>query len=74
MEKKNCIRFYFVSFFLIACEFAAFAQPGDDDGGGGLEEGSDPQPASIDSTLIVLLVMGILFAFYTYLKHKRAIK
>jgi len=45
-----------------------FAQPGDDDGSGGLE-GTDPQPADIDSRLILLLLLGIVFAFFTLKKN-----
>ncbi len=70
---KNTLKFYFVTLLLLASDFVAFAQPGDDDDGGGLEGGGDPQPAPIDSKLIILLVLGVLFVFYTYRKHKRAV-
>jgi hypothetical protein len=71
---KNILKFYFVTLFLLASDFVAFAQPGDDDdGGGGGLEGGDPQPAPIDSKLIILLILGIIFVFYTYRKQKRAI-
>ncbi|NNT72035.1 hypothetical protein HKT18_07405 [Flavobacterium sp. IMCC34852] len=69
---KNSLKFYFVTLLLLAFDFVAFAQPGDDDGGGGLE-GDDPQPAPIDSKLTILLIVGILFVFYTYKKSKRTI-
>lgn len=71
---KNILKFYFVTILLFATDFAAFAQsgPGDDDGGGGLE-GGDPQPAPIDSKLIVLLIVGVIFVFYTYRKDKKAV-
>ena len=53
--------------------FAAGAGPGDDDGSGGLEGTGDPQPASINSKLILLLVVGMIFAFYTIRKqYKKA--
>lgn len=71
---KNILKFYFVTLLLLASDFAAFAQPGDnDDGGGGGLEGGDPQPAPINSKLIILLILGVLFVFYTYRKHKRAV-
>ncbi len=69
---KNSLKFYFVTLLLLASDFVAFAQPGDDDGGGGLE-GDDPQPAPIDSKLIILLIIGILFVFYTYKKSRRTV-
>lgn len=51
-------------------DFVTFAQPGDDDGGGGLE-GDDPQPAPINSKLILLAIMGILFVLYTFNNSKK---
>jgi len=51
-------------------DFIAFAQPGDDDGGGGLE-GGDPEPAPIDSKLILLAITGILFAVYSFRKNRK---
>lgn len=70
---KNILKFYFVT-LLLASDFVAFAQggPGDDDGGGGLE-GGDPQPAPIDSKLALLLIVGLVFVFYTYRKNKKAV-
>lgn len=49
--------------------FIAFAQPGDDDGSGGLEGTSDPQPADINGKLILLLILGLVFAFYIFRKN-----
>ncbi|WP_284651380.1 signal peptidase [Flavobacterium terrisoli] len=71
---KNNLKFYFVTLFLIASDFVVFAQggPGDDDGGGGLE-GGDPQPAPINSKLILLAITGVLFVIYTYRKNKRTV-
>lgn len=46
-----------------------FAQPGADDGGGGLE-GNDPPPTPINGKLILLAIIGVSFVFYT-LKEKR---
>lgn len=60
--KKN-LEFYFIAFFLIAIDFIAFAQPSDDDSGGGLEDGGDPQPAPIDSKLLFLSIIGVFICF-----------
>lgn len=50
-------------------DFISFAQPGQDQPGGGLE-GDDPPPAPINGKLILLAIAAVLFAFYT-LKNKR---
>jgi hypothetical protein len=55
---KACI----LSFVLLS-DFVMFAQPGNDDGGGGLE-GGDPTPAPINTKLILLLALGLVFAFF----------
>ena len=68
---KNLIRLYLLSFFLLS-DFVLFAQPEDDDIGGGVG-GNDPQPAPINSKLILLAIMGILFVVYTFRKNKKAI-
>ena len=68
---RNFYKFYLLSFILLS-DFVLFAQPGDDDPGGGVG-GNDPQPAPINSTLILLAIMGILFVFYTFRKNKKAI-
>ena len=62
--EKNLFKIYVVSFLLLT-DFILFAQPGDNDGGGGLE-GGDPVPAPIDTKLIWLCIVAILFAFYSY--------
>lgn len=60
--------------FILLSDFVVFAQPGDDDGGaGGGLEGGDPQPAPINSKLILLAIMGVLFVMYTFRKNKKAI-
>ncbi|MGV3697205.1 hypothetical protein [Flavobacterium sp.] len=66
---RKLYKFYLLTFIALS-DFVAFAQPGDDDGGGGLE-GGDPEPAPIDSRLILLAVTGILFAMYTFRKNRR---
>ncbi|WP_298116187.1 hypothetical protein [Flavobacterium sp.] len=65
---KSIFKFCFLSFMLLS-NFIAFAQPGDDDGSGGLEDTSDPQPADINGKLILLLILGIVFAFYIIRKN-----
>ena len=66
---RKLYKFYLLSLILLS-DFVAFAQPGDDDGGGGLEDG-DPQPAPINSKLILLAIMGIVFVLYTFNKSKK---
>jgi hypothetical protein len=68
---RKFYKFYLLSFILLS-DFVAFAQPGDDDGGGGLE-GDDPQPTPINGKLVVLAITGILFVLYTYKNNKRAV-
>ena len=62
--KNNLFRLYLLSFFLLT-DFIIFAQPGQDQPGGGLE-GDDPPVASINGKLILLAAVAVLFAFYTY--------
>ena len=70
---KNIYKFYLLTFVLLS-DFVVFAQPGDDDGGGGGGlEGGDPQPAPINSKLIILAIMGIVFVMYTFRKNKKII-
>lgn len=66
--KNNLFRIYISAFFLLS-NFIMFAQPGDTDGGGGLE-GNDPPPTPINAKLIWLGIIAIFFAFYS-LKIKR---
>jgi len=66
---KNIFKLYLLSFFLLS-DFVMFAQPGDDDGGGGLE-GEDPAPAPINSKLIYLAALGVLFVLYK--KNKKTV-
>jgi len=51
--------------------FAMFAQ-GDDDDGGCLEC-PDPAPAPINTKIIILLIAGIIFAFYTFKRNKKVV-
>ena len=68
---KKIVKFYILSFVLLS-DFVTFAQPGDDDGGGGLE-GGDPQPAPINSKMILLAIAGVCFVIYTFRKNKRTV-
>ncbi len=70
---KKIFKLYLLGFFLLS-DFIVFAQlPGDDTGGGEppLEDPNDPQPASVDSKLIYLLIIGLLFAVYTFQKRNK---
>lgn len=67
--RKNLLNFYLISFFLLV-DFVAFAQPGDDDGSGGLE-GNDPPPAPINGKLLWLGIAAVIFAFYSIRKNRR---
>jgi mannose/fructose/N-acetylgalactosamine-specific phosphotransferase system component IIC len=62
--KNNLFKIYVFAFFLMN-GFVMFAQPGDDDTGGILE-GDDAPVAPIDSKLILLALVGIVFAVYTF--------
>lgn len=67
---KSIYKIYILVFLLLS-DFVLFAQPGEDDGGGGLE-GDDAPAAPIDGKLLWLAIVSILFAFY-YL-NKRTLK
>ncbi|MGL2963207.1 hypothetical protein ACSVH2_05250 [Flavobacterium sp. RSB2_4_14] len=68
---KNIFKYYLLAFVLVS-DFAMYAQPGDDDGGGGLE-GGDPAPAPINSKLVILAIVGVLFVLYTFRNNKRTV-
>lgn len=68
---KKLVKFYIVTLALLS-NFVAFAQPGDGDGSGGLE-GTDPQPAPINSKIILLAIAGVFFVIYTFRKNKKII-
>jgi hypothetical protein len=67
--KNNLSKFFILSFFLLT-DFILFAQPGDDDGGGGLE-GDDPVPTPIDGKLVWLGIAAILFAYYSFKRKSK---
>lgn len=70
---KKLLKFYLLTFGLLS-DVVAFAQPGADDGGGGLE-GGDPLPvaAPINSKMFLLAIAGVCFAIYTFRKNKRTV-
>lgn len=68
---KNFSKLYLFALLLLT-DFMLYAQPGDDDGNGGLE-GNDPPPAPINSKLILLLIIGLIFAFYTIKKYRKQV-
>ncbi len=61
---KNSYKIFLLSILLLS-NFVAFAQPNDGD------ETDDPTPAPIDSTLFVLLIFGLIFAFYAIKKYQK---
>lgn len=67
--KKRILHISLVTLFLLV-DFVAFAQPGDNDGGGGLE-GNDPPPAPINGKLLWLGITAVLFAFYSLRKRRK---
>ena len=67
--KNKLFNLYLISFFLLV-DFVAFAQPGDDDGSGGLE-GDDAPPAPINGKLLWLGIAAIIYAFYSIRKNRR---
>ena len=69
---KKLLKFYLLTFVLLS-DFVAFAQPGDDQGGGGLE-GNDPLPAPINGKIFLLAIAGICFVIYTFSKNKRQLR
>ena len=66
---KSLLKFYILAFLFLS-DFVMYAQ-GDDDDGGCLEC-PDPAPAPINSKIIILFIVGVLFAYYT-LKRKKKI-
>jgi len=71
-NKKNRI---FILFYFLLIDFITFAQvppgPGDEDGDGDLE-GSDPEAVNLDKMLLLLFIVGIIYAFY-FIKNKNAL-
>jgi hypothetical protein len=69
--KNKAFYIFLIGFFLLV-DFAAFAQPGDDDGSGGLE-GNDQPPAPINGQLIWLGLLAIVFAFYSMRRYRKLV-
>lgn len=59
--KTNLLKYYTAAFYLCTT-FVAFAQPGSNDGTGGLE-GEEPG-APIDDYVWVLLAIGLVYVFF----------
>lgn len=64
---KNLFKLYLLSFILLS-DFMIYAQPSTDDGSGGVE-GNDPPVAPINSKLIFLALIGLVFVFYNFKKR-----
>ena len=71
VNMKKLFKFYLLSFILLS-NFVAYADPGDDDGTGGLD-GGDPTYAPINGQLMVLAIVGIAYVIYTYRKNKKIV-
>jgi hypothetical protein len=71
VNMKKLFKFYLLSFILLS-NFVAYADPGDDDGTGGLD-GGDPTYAPINSQLMLLAIVGIAYVIYTYRKNKKIV-
>ncbi len=71
---NNFLRKILVGTFLFATAFAAYCQPGnqfeDEDGD---TSGTVEPPATINSKLFILIIIGIIFAIY-YFKSNKAVK
>lgn len=61
--KTNVLKYYIAAVYFCS-SFALFAQPGDDDIGGGLQDGDPTAP--IDDYVWVLALIGLLFVFYKF--------
>jgi hypothetical protein len=69
-DMKKLIKFYLLVFVLFS-DFVVFAQPGE---GGGDLGGDDPVPvAPINGQLMVLALVGIAYAIYTFRNYKKIV-
>lgn len=66
---KNFIKIYAFAFLFLS-DFVALAQPGDDDDNNDLE-GNDPVP--VNSKIVLLLVFGIVLAYYSFKKYSKPV-
>lgn len=62
---KNKVLKYYITVVFFCTTLVLFAQPGDNDTGGGLE-GGDPAPTPINDYIWVLAVLGLIFVFMKY--------
>lgn len=60
--KNNLLKYYIAAFYLCS-NVVVFAQPGNNDGSGGLE-GTDPAAAPIDDYIWVLAAIGLGYVFF----------
>jgi hypothetical protein len=60
--KKHIVKFYIIACYLCS-SVVAIAQPGDNDGGGGLET-PDPIGTPIDDYIWILLAVGFAYVFF----------
>lgn len=67
---KKIFNIALVAFFLLH-DFKLFAQ-GDEDDNGDLE-GNDPPAAPINSKLLYLAIVGVLFVYYIYKSRRKQI-
>ena len=68
--KKTILQSFLLLTFLFL-DFVAFAQPGTNNGDGTLEgDDDDPVATPINSKLIWLAIVGLVFAYYTYKKTR----
>lgn len=66
---KKVLNTLFILSFLIVFNTLLHAQPGDDDGGGGVE-GEDPITAPINKQLSLLFIGGLAIALYAFSNNK----
>ncbi len=69
---KNSIRTRLLFVFLLLSDFVLFAQPGDSDNTNTLE-GEEAPAAPIDSHLIWLGILGMLYILYFFYSRRKAL-
>ena len=68
--KNKLLKFYItLSFLCFNLALVAQTVPGDDTGDGNLE--GDDTPLPINKKLILLVIAGVMFAFYTFMKNTK---
>lgn len=66
-DMKKLMKFYLLAFVLFS-DFVVFAQ-----GEGGVGEEDDPTYAPINGQLMVLALVGIAYAIYTFRNYKKIV-